>query len=86
MGDGPGSRGDPAEFRRPMLALDAAGRAIGSLATDLGISEQTNYTRLRPERMDTGRFDLDRSDRAQLQIARSILGDYVARETVAEFG
>jgi hypothetical protein len=36
--------------------------------------------------MDTGRFDLDRSDRAQLQIARSILGDYVARETVAEFG
>jgi len=49
-----GRRGYPAEFRRRVLGLVAAGRSVVSIATDLGISEQTIYTWRRQERIDKG--------------------------------
>lgn len=49
-----GRRGYPAEFRRRVLGLIAAGRSIGAISTELGISEQTIYTWRRQERIDRG--------------------------------
>ena len=39
-----GRRGYPAEFRWRVLELVEAGRKVGEVATDLGISEQTIYS------------------------------------------
>jgi transposase-like protein len=40
-----GRRGYPGEFRRRVLELIETGRRVAEVATDLGISEQTIYTR-----------------------------------------
>src|SRR5437867_2007971 len=39
-----GRRGYPAEFRRRVVDLVAAGRKVRDVASDLGISEQTVYS------------------------------------------
>jgi DNA-binding NarL/FixJ family response regulator len=41
-------QGYPAEFRRRVLDLIAAGRRVRDVALDLGISEQTVYSRASP--------------------------------------
>jgi transposase-like protein len=49
-----GRRGYPAEFRRRVLALVAAGRRVADVAADLDISDQTIYTWRRQDRIDRG--------------------------------
>ena len=51
---GPGRRGYPAEFRRRVVDLLAAGRKVADVARDLGISEQAVYTWRRQEQIDCG--------------------------------
>ena len=41
--DSMGRRGYPEEFRQRVLDLVAAGRRVGDIARDLGISDQTIY-------------------------------------------
>ena len=50
-----GRRGYPAEFRRKVLDLVAAGRPVTDVARDLGISAQSIYTWARQDRIDKGR-------------------------------
>jgi transposase-like protein len=59
--DSMGRRGYPAEFRQRDLELIAAGRRVRDVAVDLGISEQTVYSRRRQERVDQGIEPGDRS-------------------------
>jgi len=49
-----GRRGYPAEFRRRVVDLVAAGRKVREVASDLGISEQTIYTWRHQDRIDRG--------------------------------
>jgi transposase-like protein len=66
-----GRRGYPAEFRRRVLGLIEGGRSIATVATDLGISEQTIYTWRRQERIDKGlEAGLSSTDHAELAAAR----------------
>ena len=51
---GPGRRGYPAEFRRRVVDLLAAGRTVADLARDLEVSEQAIYGWRRQERIDAG--------------------------------
>ncbi len=44
----------PPEFRRRVLDLIATGRSLGSIAADLGVSDQTIYTWRKQELIDTG--------------------------------
>jgi transposase-like protein len=71
MEDGMGRRGYPAEFRRRVLGLIAAGRSVASIAADLGISEQTIYTWRRQEQIDKGlEPGISSNDHAELVAAR----------------
>lgn len=66
-----GRRGYPAEFRRRVLGLIAAGRSVGSIAADLGIIEQTIYTWRRQEQIDKGlEPGISSKDHADLVAAR----------------
>src|ERR1017187_9671515 len=49
-----GRRGYPAEFRRRVVDLVEAGRKVGDVARDLGVSDQTIYTWRRQEQIDRG--------------------------------
>ncbi|MEV0842271.1 transposase [Actinocatenispora sera] len=49
-----GRRGYPPEFRRRVLDLVEAGRAVADVARDLGISDQSVYTWRRQDRIDRG--------------------------------
>src|SRR5918995_3149189 len=49
-----GRRGYPPEFRRKVLDLVEAGRAIAEIAQALGISDQSIYTWRRQDRIDRG--------------------------------
>lgn len=51
---GPGRRGYPAEFRRRVVDLLAAGRKVADVARDLGVSEQAVYGWRRQEQIDRG--------------------------------
>jgi len=63
--------GYPAEFRRRVLDLVAAGRRVGDVARDLGISDQTVYNWRRQEGLDQGlEAGLNSSERAELLAAR----------------
>jgi len=44
----------PPEFRRRVLDLLAAGRSVGSLSKDLGVSDQTIYNWRRQDLIDRG--------------------------------
>ena len=63
--------GYPAEFRRKVLDLLAAGRGVSDVARDLGISDQTIYSWRRQERIDQ-RLEpgLTSGERAELVAAR----------------
>ena len=70
--DSMGRSGYPAEFRRRVLDLLAAGRHdVGDVARDLGISDQAVYNWRRQERTDRGlEAGLTSGERAELQAAR----------------
>jgi len=66
-----GRRGYPAEFRRRVLDLVAAGRRVADVASDLGVTEQTIYNWRRQERIDSGlEPGLSTFERAELASAR----------------
>jgi transposase-like protein len=66
-----GRRGYPAEFRRKVLDLLAAGRHVTDLARDLGISSQTIYDWRRQEHVDRGEIPgLTSAEKAELVAAR----------------
>ena len=66
-----GARGYPVEFRRRVIELIDAGRKVGEVAADLGISHQTIYTWRRQERIDRGlEAGLSTAERAELTAAR----------------
>jgi transposase-like protein len=46
----------PAEFRRKVLDLVAAGRPVAQVAYDLGISAQVIYTWRRQQLIDSGQI------------------------------
>lgn len=63
--------GYSAEFRRRVMELLAAGRRVGDVARDLGISDQTVYNWRRQERIDQGlEAGLSSGERAELLAAR----------------
>jgi transposase-like protein len=67
-----GRRGYPAEFRRRVLALVAAGRRVADVAVDLDISDQTIYTWRRQDRIDRGlEPGLSSAELAELVAART---------------
>jgi transposase len=66
-----GRRGYPAEFRRKVLDLLAAGRNVTDLARDLGVSSQTIYDWRRQEQIDRGEIaGLTSTEKAELLAAR----------------
>jgi transposase len=66
-----GRRGYPAEFRRKVLDLLAAGRPVADLARDLGISSQTIYDWRHQEQIDRGEIaGLTSAEKAELIAAR----------------
>jgi transposase-like protein len=66
-----GRSGYPAEFRRRVVDLIAAGRKVREVARDLGVSEQTIYTWRRQERIDRGLMPgLSTEEKAELVAAR----------------
>jgi transposase-like protein len=68
---GPGRRGYPAEFRRRVVDLLAAGRKVADVARDLGVSEQAVYGWRRQERIDRGLDPgLSTLERAELAAAK----------------
>jgi len=68
---GRGRRGYPAEFRRRVVDLLAAGRKVADLARDLGVSEQAIYGWRRQERVDRGlEPGLSTQEQAELSAAK----------------
>ncbi|MEV6657256.1 transposase [Nocardia fluminea] len=61
----------PEEFRRKVLDLVAAGRAVEQVAADLGISDQTIYVWRKQELIDIGQLPgACRAEQAELSTAR----------------
>ena len=68
---GLGRRGYPAEFRRRVVDLLAAGRTVADVARDLGLSEQAIYGWRRQEQIDRGlEPGLSTGEKAELAAAR----------------
>ena len=66
-----GRRGYPPEFRRKVLDLVEAGRAIAEIAQALGISDQSIYTWRRQDRIDRGlESGLTSTEKAELVAAK----------------
>jgi transposase-like protein len=69
--DSMGRKGYPPEFRQRVLDLVAAGRRVGDVARDLGISDQTVYSWRRQDHIDRGlEAGLTSVERAELVAAR----------------
>ncbi len=66
----------PAEFRRKVLDLVAAGRPVAQVAYDLDISAQVIYTWRRQQLIDSGQIPgLTSSDQAELVAARKRIAE-----------
>ena len=66
----------PAEFRRKVLDLVAAGRPVAQVAYDLDISAQVIYTWRRQQLIDSGQMPgLTSSDQAELVAARKRIAE-----------
>ena len=66
----------PAEFRRKVLDLVAAGRPVAQVAHDLQISAQTIYTWRRQQLIDSGQIPgMTSSDQAELVAARKRIAE-----------
>ncbi len=69
----------PAEFRRKVLDLVAAGRPVARIAADLDISDQTIYVWRRQELIDTGQLPGTTStENVELTAARRRIGELEA--------
>jgi transposase-like protein len=78
-----GRRGYPAEFRRRVLDLVAAGRRVAEVAQDLGITEQTIYNWRRQDRIDRGlEAGLSTAERGELAAARKHIRELEAELAV----
>src|SRR5205823_13161832 len=66
-----GRRGYPSDFRRKVLDLMDAGRSVGEVARDLGISDQSIYAWRRQDRVDRGLVPgLTSAEKAELLAAK----------------
>jgi transposase len=66
----------PAEFRRKVLDLVAAGRPVAQVAYDLDISAQAIYTWRRQQLIDSGQIPgLTSTDQAELVAARKRIAE-----------
>lgn len=66
----------PAEFRRKVLDLVAAGRPVAQVAHDLQISAQAIYTWRRQQLIDSGQIPgLSSTDQAELVAARKRIAE-----------
>ena len=66
----------PAEFRRKVLDLVAAGRPAAQVARDLQISAQTIYTWRRQQLIDSGQLSgMTSTDHAELVAARKRIAE-----------
>src|ERR1700730_8663189 len=66
-----GRTGYPAEFRRRVVDLIAAGRKVREVTRDLGVSDQTIYSWRRQDRIDQGLWPgLSSEEEAELVAAR----------------
>ena len=66
----------PAEFRRQVLDLVAAGRPVAQVAHDLDISAQTIYTWRRQQLIDSGQIPgMTSTDHAELVAARKRIAE-----------
>jgi transposase-like protein len=66
----------PAEFRRKVLDLVAAGRPVAQVAYDLGISAQVIYTWRRQQLIDSGQIPgMTGTDQAELVAARKRIAE-----------
>ena len=66
----------PAEFRRKVLDLVAAGRPVAQVAHDLDISAQTIYTWRRQQLIDSGQIPgMTSTDHAELVAARQRIAE-----------
>lgn len=71
-----GRPGYPAEFRKRVLDLVAAGRRVEDIARDLAISDQTVYNWRRQDRIDRGlEAGLTTAERTELISARRRIGE-----------
>lgn len=78
-----GGRGYPVEFRRRVLELLEAGRKVGDVANDLGISDQTIYNWRRQDRIDRGvEAGLSTAEQAELASARKRIRELEAELAV----
>jgi len=79
-----GRNGYPAEFRRKVLDLLEAGRAVRDVARDLEISEQPVYSWRRQNRIDHGlAAGLSSAEKAELVAARKRIKDLETELKVA---
>lgn len=73
----------PAEFRRKVLDLVAAGRPVAQVAADLAISEQTIYVWRRQHLIDTGQLPgRTSSENAELAAARRRIAELEAEVAI----
>ena len=73
----------PAEFRRKVLDLVAAGRPVAQVASDLAISEQTIYVWRRQHLIDTGQLPgTTSSENAELMAARRRIAELEAEVAI----
>jgi transposase-like protein len=78
-----GKRGYPPEFRRRVLDLVEAGRRVGEIAEDLGITEQTIYNWRRQDRLDRGlEAGLSTAERGEVAAARKRIRELKAELAV----
>ena len=78
-----GRRGYPAEFRRKVLDLIAAGRPVVDVARDLGISAQAIYTWRRQDRIDKGlEPGLSSAEKSELTAAKQRIAELEAELAV----
>jgi transposase len=73
----------PAEFRRKVLDLVAAGRPVAQVAADLDISDQTIYVWRRQELIDTGQLPGTTStENAELTAVRKRIAELEAEVAI----
>ncbi len=80
-----GRPGYPAEFRRKVLDLLAAGRSVASVAHDLDVSDQTIYNWRRQDRIDRGlQPGLSTAEKSELAEAKKRIAELETELAIAQ--